>query len=490
MTIDMNSSHTEKEIDGALKVPAFFFISSAVVWLLLALITGTISLMKNVQPDILNHCEYLSYGRVFSAFQNIFVFGWIGNLTFLIIPWMMSRLSGMKLPSWFLILVCGKFWNLGVSIAVVMSFMGSITGLGLWDTAPIAAWILMGSYAIAMTWSVVVLILRRKQEIFISQWLLATAVFALPWLISIAYFLTSGDQARGVLPNIVAAWYEFNLVWLWLVPLALGIIFYSIPKISGVLLKDYYFAEIAIGSFIFIATWGGTQHLFGGPYPAWIPTVGQTAALSLLFPGILISSMFLKTFFSGASQIMSSVPLRFISFSGFAVIVLLLLTFLSGFTSVQELFSLTYFRQALTWHAILLIAGMALPGAVYIIIPKIYQFNWPLPFLVGFHFLTSALGGVLIIGGWLLVAYVQGVGLNSLDVSGVVITPASEVFYSASKLLFIPIIGLFIMGIGMIGFAFNILVVLGRVALLAICAGVLGCLSTTNQSCSIEGAKG
>lgn len=485
----MNLSHTEKEIDAAWKVPAFFFLSSSAVWLLLGVITGTVALIKHIEPSFLQACEYVSYGRVFAAFQNIFVFGWLGNLAFLVIPWIMSRLSGTKIPSWFILLVCGKFWNIGVTLAVIFSFIGQITGMGLFDTAPLAAWILMGSYAIAMTWSVVILILRNKPQIFISQWFLVVAVFALPWVISIAYFLTGAGQARGVLPSIIGAWYEYNLVWMWIVPLALGIIFYAIPKFSGVLLQEYYLAEITFGSFIFIATWGGTQHLFGGPFPAWIPTVGQSAVIALFFPGILLSSMFLKTFFSGASQIVAVAPLRFISFAGFALVFLFIFTFLSGFSSTQELLSLTFFRQALTWQAILLVGSMALSGAVYLLVPKVFQTNWPLSFLVSFHFIASSLGGFFIVLGWYLAAFAQGNAINALDDAGVPLLSSTEIFTGASEFLFISVIGILLLGIGAMAFVLNIVFLLTKVAWSSANC-LLSLILNNEQPCVMEGAKG
>ena len=63
-------------IDRSLRHPVMFFMTSGAAWLAVSIILGIIASAKVHSPNFLAGCSWLTYGRIFPAHINAFIYGW------------------------------------------------------------------------------------------------------------------------------------------------------------------------------------------------------------------------------------------------------------------------------------------------------------------------------------------------------------------------------------------------------------------------------
>ena len=101
MSSSSPSTHTEDAllragIDRSLRHPVMFFLTSGSAWLAVSIILGMASSMKMHNPGFLDGCSWYTYGRLFPAHLNAFVYGWGFQAAFAAMIWLMARLSRQK----------------------------------------------------------------------------------------------------------------------------------------------------------------------------------------------------------------------------------------------------------------------------------------------------------------------------------------------------------------------------------------------------------
>jgi len=70
-----------------------------------------------------------------------------------------------------------------------------------------------------------------------------------------------------VIQEVIGAWYVHGIYTLWLAPLGLGLLYYLIPKISGISIRFGSKAKVAFWTWIVFAPWTAVHDLVGGPSP-------------------------------------------------------------------------------------------------------------------------------------------------------------------------------------------------------------------------------
>lgn len=73
---DQDALRARVEADRSSALPAFIFLSCAVVWLVLAFLAGLASSLKLHNPDWLTNTPWLTFGRIRTLHLNVVAYGW------------------------------------------------------------------------------------------------------------------------------------------------------------------------------------------------------------------------------------------------------------------------------------------------------------------------------------------------------------------------------------------------------------------------------
>lgn len=383
-------------IDRSLRHPVMFFFASGAAWLAVSIILGMVSSMKMHNPGFLDGCSWLTYGRLFPAHINAFVYGWGFQAAFAAIIWLMSRLSRQECRHVGTILTAGHLWNLGVSLGIVGILTGNGTGMP-WMEFPFFAWpVLLVSYFAIVIWSFIQFRVRPAGHTYISQWYLLAALIWFPWVFMTANVLLHCLEGHPVMAAGINAWFKSALILLFFTPVALGTAYYLIPKITGRPIHSYSLAMVGFWSLAAIAPWAGMQKLAGAPIPYFLPYVGAAATILFFLPAITSAYNLIRTSIGNPEIMAYSPSLRFtltgivaLVILGFAAVVLNL-TFDAFNTLPITQFSLTgYGFDILALYGFF---SFVMFGAIYFIAPRVTQREWLSRRLIKWHFFLSIYG--------------------------------------------------------------------------------------------------
>lgn len=398
-------------IDRSLRHPVMFFMTSGAAWLAVSIVLGIIASAKVHSPEFMASYGWLTYGRVFPAHINAFIFGWGFQAAFAVIIWMMARLSRKECTAAGLILTAGHLWNLGVTCGVIGILAGSSTGMP-WMEFPAYTWpVLLVSYFGIVIWSFIQFRVRPVGHVYISQWYLMGAMVWFPWIFITANLLIHCIQGNPVMAAGINAWYKSALVFLFFMPVGLGTAYYLAPKVTGRPVYSYSLAKLGFWSLAIIAPWAGMQKLTGAPIPYFLPYVGAAATVLMFVPAIAAAINLLRTMMASPEALEGSPALRF-TIAGIAGLAL------TAFAAVilnlpESSLPLTQFSMSGYGFDILALYGFfsfVMFGAIYFIVPRVTRREWLSRRLINIHFLFSVYGVLTVALVALFGGLQQGVG--------------------------------------------------------------------------------
>ena len=405
---NLSADFQKSPIDKSLQFPVLFYSKGIVLWAYGTFLLGGLYFLKLCFPEMLSQTSLTTIGRLQSVFYNALIFGFLGNGILLVSPWILSRLSQVPLVNGGLLIVAGVFWNFGVAFTVLDNFMGGIDSSFIFSIPTPSFCLWSVAYSVAMLWGVLAFFNRKQRNSFVSQWYLIAVAFAFPWICTIMAYMKDVMGVSGVLPLILALWFENNLIWLWLVPFFLSIVYYVIPKVAGITIDYYYFAAIAFGSLLIIASWSGLGILAGSAVPAWIPTVSEAMAMLLFFPIFIILVTIGKVIYNNLSTILRFPALRFVLLSFLSFVALSVSVIATAFPSWNHQVVFSQFRELILITGSLCCAGTALFAALYILLPRVIGINWMFPKMSSLHFIATFLGTTFLLFGFWGAIYTQG----------------------------------------------------------------------------------
>jgi cytochrome c oxidase cbb3-type subunit I len=398
-TSDTNSEWTSN--NSAARRPLLLLLASGLLWLVASGGLGIIASFQLNNPTFFSDIPSFTYGRVSAFSETAFVYGWLANTGLALALWVLGRLSGEPLRAQNWAITGTVFWNIGVTFALLGVATGDATGfelLGLPSYVHLIMFFSYGAIAVSglLAWSG-----RLRKVPYASHWYAATALFALPWILSIAHVMLFTTPVRGVLQAIVAGWYAQAAWTFWLAPLFLSVAYYVVPKVTRKVLPSYEFAALGFWCLIFVGGLTGGRHLVGGPVPAWIPTVAVVSCALLLFHTCVVT-LNLRSAFSG-----KAIALRFISFGIGAYFLGAIVDAATSFRGVAAHTQFTYFGEAQRQMALYATASTILFGGIYYALPLITGKAWFSRRLVRTHLLLAITGILFLVGSLCFSALVQ-----------------------------------------------------------------------------------
>ncbi|MDP3071563.1 MAG: cbb3-type cytochrome c oxidase subunit I [Opitutaceae bacterium] len=398
-------------IDTQARGPLLLLLGSGLVWLV---VSGVLALLTSIQlhaPQFLADCPQLTHGRAQALRETAFVYGWLANAGLGLALWILARLGGRPLRGLNWVVAGSLFWNAGVALGLVGIAIGDMTSFGLLQMPRYVQPLLVFAYACMGVSGVLAWSGRREDAMYASQWYAVAAIFLFPWLLIAAQAVLLWMPVRGVVQPIAATWFAQGVWALWLAPLALAVVYYIVPKISGRIIPVYEWASLGFWTLLFIGSWSGGRHLVGGPVPAWIPTMAVVAQSMMLFHYLIILLNLRAIWGVGGTTA------AFIRFGFVAYLVFGVAEFIASFRGVAAHTHFTLFNAAIEQLGLYGAISMIFFGGIYFAVPRLTGLAWASASLISGHRWLVLAGVVISIAALGIAGGAQGEGLLDPKVS-------------------------------------------------------------------------
>ncbi len=399
------------------------FAIMTVVWGTVGMLVGVIIAAQMAWPALNFEIPWLTFGRLRPLHTNAVIFAFGGSALFATSLYVVQRTCQVRLISDRLAAFVFWGWQLVILSAVITLPLGITSSKEYaeleWpiDILITIVWV---AYAVLFFGTIA---RRKTPHIYVANWFFGAFIITVAVLHvvnSAAYPVSlwkSYSVYAGVQDAMVQWWYGHNAVGFFLTAGFLGIMYYFVPKQAERPVYSYRLSVVHFWALIFTYIWAGPHHLHYTALPDWVQSLGMVFSLILLAPswgGMINGIMTL----SGAWEKLRSDPiLRFlivsVSFYGMS-------TFEGPMMAIKTVNALSHYTDwtiahvhagALGWVALISI------GAMYFLIPKL--FNRPLYSmkLVELHFWISTIGIVLYISAMWVAGIMQGLmwGASSAD---------------------------------------------------------------------------
>jgi cytochrome c oxidase cbb3-type subunit 1 len=423
-----------RDIDVSCRPPLMLFFGAGLVWLFTGTLLALVASIKLHGPGFLAHTPWLTFGRVDPASANAIVYGFGVQVSLGVLLWMMCRLGGMRLLFQPALCVAGFLWNVALAGGIAGILAGWSTGYEWLEMPHFAAVLMLVAYALIGVCAITNFHLRRERALYPSQWYILAALFWFGWIYSAAYLMLILAPVRGAFQAVVNSWYVSNLTDLWFASVGTAIIYYFVPKLLNRPLYSRPLAAFGFWTLAFLAQWLGMTRLISGPVPAWMPSVSIAAAGLMLVPLVSVAMNWYLTAEGRTNVLRQSDTGRFVWFAAVSYIVATLALIVMGNRNTAIVTQFTYAevgRTTLMLHGFL---GMALFGAVYYIVPRIAEYQWPALKHVRLHFTLYAVGVALLVVGLFGGGILQGVRLNQSTADFVAVIKSTVPFVGIATL--------------------------------------------------------
>jgi cytochrome c oxidase cbb3-type subunit I len=354
----------------------------------------------------------LTFGRIQAAAENSLWYGWASQAGMGIAFWLLAQLGRTALGSERLLVTAGAFWNFGLLLGVCGILAGDGNAVRGLEFPGAAAAVLLVAYVCIAVWSLILLRDRSRDGLYVSQWYLLAAFLCFPWLYATANMLLIWYSVQGSAQGPIASWFFGALVWLWLVPIVLGAVYYLVPHFARRPIRAYPSSVLAFWLLAFLGGWMGVRQLIGGPVPAWLVSASVAANIMMLIPATIVG---INTFGTLSSRTQLHTPAVLFTFVGLVCFVCVALQA----AATPILVVVTHFSDYTTGEHVMLMLGflsMTLFGAFYDVVPRITGADFSSRF-IPWHFWLFVCGAGTIFVCLTLGGLIQGFALNDPNVN-------------------------------------------------------------------------
>ena len=418
---DSKNREGVRGIDASIRFPLLTLIKSAFVWLIIATVFGLIASIKLHSPGFLADYSILTYGKVDPIFWNTSVYGWLFNAGLACAVFLLSRLGGNNAGLGVFLTISVSLWNTGVMAGIIGIMWGEQLPFEWLEFPAFAAPILFLAFLGIGTWGLLTFRSRIHRSSYASQWWILASIFSFSWIYMAAQLMLVCVPVQGAIQTLVNSWYVENLFGLFIAPLAFATLYYLLPKTLGTAVVGYKYSGWAFWSWFLFASFSGIADLANGPIPAWVSSLGVIATFGLLIPTTTMSIQFLSSLFSRFSVIWDSATARYL-FVG--CITFLLVMYHKIFGALRGSLDTTQFSlydSGVTQLALFGFAGMTFTGAIYFILPRLLNKEFPSTALIDLQFWSHLMGLILVSIGMISGGIQQGELMNGSTAEALVV---------------------------------------------------------------------
>ncbi|VIO72892.1 Cytochrome c oxidase subunit 1, bacteroid [Bradyrhizobium ivorense] len=423
--------------------PIKFASAMAMFWGIAGFTVGLIIAMQLAWPALNFDLPWTTFGRLRPLHTSAVIFAFGGNVLiatsfYVVQKTCRTRLAGDLAP-WFVVV--------GYNFFILIAGTGYLLGVTQSKEYAEPEW--YADFWLTIVWVTYLLVFlmtlvkRKEPHIFVANW------FYLAFIITIAVLHLGNNPALpvsflgsksyiawgGVQDAMFQWWYGHNAVGFFLTAGFLAIMYYFIPKRAERPVYSYRLSIIHFWALIFLYIWAGPHHLHYTALPDWAQTLGMTFSIMLWMPswGGMING--LMTLSGAWDKLRTDPVLRMmvvsVAFYGMS-------TFEGPMMSIKVVNSLSHYTDwtighvhsgALGW------VGFVSFGALYCLIPWLWNRQLYSLKLVNWHFWISTIGIVLYISAMWVSGILQGLmwraytSLGFLEYSFIESVEAMHPFY-------------------------------------------------------------
>ncbi len=423
--------------------PIKFASTMAMFWGIAGFTVGLLIALQLAWPALNFNLPWTTFGRLRPLHTSAVVFAFGGNVLiatsfYVVQKTCRTRLAGDLAP-WFVVV--------GYNFFILVAGSGYLLGVTQSKEYAEPEW--YADLWLAIVWVTYLLVFlmtlvkRNEPHIFVANW------FYLAFIITIAVLHLGNNPALpvsflgsksyiawgGVQDAMFQWWYGHNAVGFFLTAGFLAIMYYFIPKRAERPIYSYRLSIIHFWALIFLYIWAGPHHLHYTALPDWTQTLGMTFSIMLWMPswGGMING--LMTLSGAWDKLRTDPVLRMlvvsVAFYGMS-------TFEGPMMSIKVVNSLSHYTDwtighvhsgALGW------VGFVSFGALYCLVPWIWNRSLYSLKLVSWHFWISTIGIVLYISAMWVSGILQGLmwraytSLGFLEYSFIESVEAMHPFY-------------------------------------------------------------
>jgi cbb3-type cytochrome c oxidase subunit I len=385
------------------------FMLTAALWLIVGVLMGLTLALQFVFPDLFRGIPWLVFSRLRQAHTNTVMFAWLSGAMMGVWLYIVPRLAGRQLWSETLGNICVILWN----ITVLLGIGGILLAYTQSREYAEFIWIIDVAVMVVLILNLLNLYMtianRTEPKLYVSLWYISATLIWMPML----YFIGNvmWNPATGALTGIddtIFNWfYGHNVLGLWFTTGLLPVIYYIVPRETNTPLYSHVLSLIAFWGIAFFYTGVGAHHLLWAPVPYWLKTIAVAESIGMILPVIAFMMNILLTMRGNWNRFMTSIPLRFI-ITGWAAYILV--SYQGSHQALRGINLITHFTQYVPGHAhlsLMFFAASVLMGAVYYIIPRIFDARLYSRGLANVQYSLYVIGFTFFFGGFMLTGLVH-----------------------------------------------------------------------------------
>jgi cytochrome c oxidase cbb3-type subunit 1 len=444
------------------------FTVMTVIWGIVGTLVGVLIAAQLIWPALNFDTPWLTYSRLRPLHTNAVIFAFGTSALFATSYYVVqrtcqARLFGGKLAAF-------TFWGwqaviVAAAISLPLGYTSSKEYAELEWPIDILITIVWVCYAIVFFGTI---IKRKSSHIYVANWFFGGFILTVAMLhiVNSMVIPVSAMKSYSLYPGAIDAmiqwWYGHNAVGFLLTAGFLGIMYYFVPKQAERPVYSYRLSIVHFWALISLYIWAGPHHLHYTALPDWAQSVGMVMSIVLFLPswgGMINGIMTL----SGAWHKLRNDPiLRFLivslSFYGMS-------TFEGPMMAIKSVNALSHYTDwtighvhsgALGWVAMVTI------GAVYHLIPVLFNQGRMYSIrLINIHFWVHTTGIVLYIVAMWISGVMQGLMWRAVNTDGTLTYSFVESLTASYPFYFIRFLGGLLVVSGFLLMAYNMFKTIG-----------------------------
>jgi len=444
------------------------FTVMTVIWGIVGTLVGVLIAAQLIWPALNFDTPWLTYSRLRPLHTNAVIFAFGTSALFATSYYVVqrtcqTRLFGGKLAAF-------TFWGwqaviLAAAISLPLGYTTSKEYAELEWPIDLLITVVWVSYAIVFFGT---LIKRKTSHIYVANWffggfIITVAVLHLGNSMAVPVSaMKSYSLYSGAIDAMMQWWYGHNAVGFLLTAGFLGMMYYFVPKQAERPVYSYRLSIVHFWALVSLYIWAGPHHLHYTALPDWAQSVGMIMSVVLFLPswgGMINGIMTL----SGAWHKLRNDPiLRFLivslSFYGMS-------TFEGPMMAIKSVNALSHYTDwtvghvhsgALGWVAMVSI------GALYHLIPVLFNQGRMYSIrLINIHFWIHTTGIVLYIVAMWISGVMQGLMWRAVNTDGTLTYSFVESLTASYPFYFIRFLGGVLVVAGFVLMAYNMFKTIG-----------------------------
>src|SRR5690606_27486050 len=266
--------------------------------------------IKFVRPEMEN-LPWLSFGRLRPVHTNAVFWGWTSLASIGLVLYVVPRTSQRSL--WSPRLAWIALWIMNAAVlAGVLLLMAGVNNGGQEYREFI--WPVMAVFGVGLIMHLVnfyqTVAKRATEEIYVSNWYIMAAFLWTLVVVTIAYL--PFWQQDGISQTVIQGYYMHMGVGMSFTPLALGLTYYTLPKLLNKPIYSYSLGVLAFWTQMVFYTLIGAHHFVFSPVPWWLQTIAIVFSMGMVVTLAAGTGNFLMTMRGSARTIARSYSLPFI----------------------------------------------------------------------------------------------------------------------------------------------------------------------------------